>query len=292
MFMNHRSTRGLTRRQFLAAMGVLAPASAVYAMRIEPEWLDVLQADVPLLPPDASSPIRVLHISDMHYSPSVSLSYIASAIEAGLEEKPDVIAVTGDFIQDLFPDRDAFIPVLARLAAAAPTYACPGNHDGGQWVYPHGGYRTLDPVADLLEQAGIELLLNRRATVTIRGQSIEIAGLGDLWTEYFSPRDTFNHDSGIHPRIILCHNPDAKARIGMYPWDLMLAGHTHGGQIVIPFLGTPFAPVEDHRYIAGLNRWQNRWIHVTKGIGSYAGIRINCRPDITLLTLTPTSENS
>jgi len=70
-----------------------------------------------------------------------------------------------------------------------------------------------------------------------------------------------------------------------YPWDVVLCGHTHGGQIWIPGLGAPFAPVEDKRYIAGLYPWSNRWMHITKGVGNIWGLRFNCRPEISLLTI-------
>ena len=65
----------------------------------------------------------------------------------------------------------------------------------------------------------------------------------------------------------------------------MLSGHTHGGQLRIPFVGTPFAPVRDRRFVQGLHRWQDRWLHITKGIGNLRGMRLNCRPEISLLTL-------
>ena len=70
-----------------------------------------------------------------------------------------------------------------------------------------------------------------------------------------------------------------------YPWDLMLSGHTHGGQLWIPFIGAPFAPVRDKRFVKGLVRWQNRWVHVTKGVGNLHGMRLNCPPEVSLLTL-------
>jgi predicted MPP superfamily phosphohydrolase len=87
--------------------------------------------------------------------------------------------------------------------------------------------------------------------------------------------------------VLLSHNPDVKEEVAPRHWQLMLSGHTHGGQLRVPWLGaTPFAPVRDKRFVAGLHRWNDRWIHVTKGVGNVYGMRINCPPEISFLTLT------
>ena len=89
------------------------------------------------------------------------------------------------------------------------------------------------------------------------------------------------------PAVLLSHNPDTKEGVASRHWELMLSGHTHGGQLRVPWLGaTPFAPVRDKRFVAGLHRWNDRWIHITKGIGNVYGMRINCPPEISFLTLT------
>ena len=107
-----------------------------------------------------------------------------------------------------------------------------------------------------------------------------------MWANYFEPETAFRNLTPGLPTILLSHNPDSKDRLTSYPWHLMLSGHTHGGQLRVPFLGTPFAPVRDQRYVAGLGRWDDRWIHVTKGIGTVYGLRINCPPEVSFLTLT------
>ena len=86
--------------------------------------------------------------------------------------------------------------------------------------------------------------------------------------------------------LALLHNPDGKDQIADHSWHLALCGHTHGGQLCLPWWGTPFAPVRDHRYVAGLNRWRDRWIYTTRGVGNLHGVRFNCRPEVRLLTLT------
>jgi hypothetical protein len=115
-----------------------------------------------------------------------------------------------------------------------------------------------------------------------------ISTLGDLWAHEFDAAKAFGGKNASLdlPRIMLSHNPDTKDRLVQDNWDLMLSGHTHGGQIELPFLGTPFAPVRDRRFVKGLHTWNGRLIHVSKGVGSVYGIRINCRPEVSLITLT------
>jgi hypothetical protein len=84
---------------------------------------------------------------------------------------------------------------------------------------------------------------------------------------------------------LLAHNPDSKDILGAYPWDLMLCGHTHGGQVRLPIVGPAFAPVRDKRYVEGLKPWNDRLIFVTRGVGNYVGVRFNCRPEVSLLNL-------
>ena len=89
------------------------------------------------------------------------------------------------------------------------------------------------------------------------------------------------------PVILMCHNPDAKDILKPFFWNLMLAGHTHGGQFVVPFTKfAPFAPVADKSIVEGLHSWdKSRYIHVTKGVGNLYGLRFNCRPEISLIQL-------
>jgi predicted MPP superfamily phosphohydrolase len=88
------------------------------------------------------------------------------------------------------------------------------------------------------------------------------------------------------PLILLSHNPDTKQRLLRYSWDLMLSGHTHGGQLSLPLVGEPFAPIEDKAHVHGLYRWEDRWLHITAGVGALHSLRFNCRPEVSVLTLT------
>ncbi len=233
------------------------------------------------------APLRVLHLADLHATDADSLSFLRGAIETGLAERPDLIAVTGDFITSLFSDWTAYRKLLARLPAAAPTFACLGNHDGGEWSSTRGGYTHPGTVAECLQGAGIQLLLNRTVRFPWQGEEIAITGTGDLWSGQFEPRHAFADAQDRPPalRLLLAHNPDCKDRLSDRPWDLMLSGHTHGGQVVVPLFGPPFAPVTDYRYIEGLHAWEDRQLFITRGVGTLHRLRFNCRPEVSVLTV-------
>ena len=282
-------TRRTRRRIALAFLGLAALAAGIplYARYIEPAWLRLDARDVWLEKANPSAPIVVLHLSDFHASRYVSYSHIARAVAMGLRQKPDLICLTGDYIVRLIAERDRYKAILSQLSAAAPTFACLGNHDGGRWAESYGGNARLTDIIGLLKESGITCLVNESATVTVRGQPIRIVGLGDLWAEMTRPADCLaarNKGDGM-PVIVLSHNPDSKTMLSGYEWDVMLCGHSHGGQLSLPFLGTPFAPLGDKQYAEGLHRWDGRWIYVTRGVGNLHGVRFNCRPQVSVIRL-------
>ena len=255
-----------TRRKVLCAL-LGGTAAATYPFWVEPRWLDITNHRVRLR--HLQRAIRVLHLSDLHASYFVSLGMIDAAISAGLATKPDLICLTGDYIshQDV-PDSAGYARVLSRLAAAAPTFAVLGNHDGGPWAAQCDGFSDHRYVDRVLETAGIDVLHNRSKGVEIHGQPLWLAGAGDYWADEMDGERAFaGVDGRDRPVILLSHNPDTKDDLAAHPWDLMLSGHTHGGQVLVPLYGPPFAPVRDLRYLAGLNPWGSRQIHVTRGVG-------------------------
>ena len=130
----------------------------------------------------------------------------------------------------------------------------------------------------------MKLLHNENCEFQSKGRTFHLVGLGDLWAGELDPVRAFPAPSPNRV-ILLSHNPDTKDLLEDYQWDLMLSGHTHGGQLYLPGLGAPFAPVRDRRYLAGLKPWKNRLIQVTTGVGNLYGLRFNCRPEVSLLQL-------
>jgi uncharacterized protein len=278
----------ISRRTFigLGASALATSLAATYSAWVEPEWLDLCTQRVLLgtLP----QRVRVLHLSDFHWSAEVSLDFIEAAIAMGLSAKPDLICLTGDFITvgESRPLAE-YQRILSMLSAYAPSYAVLGNHDGGSWSHLRDGYESVPPMIELLRGAGITVLNNGWQACSIGKSHIAIVGTGDLWAGSFEPDQAFG---GLDPELysstlLLAHNPDTKDFVARKPWNLMLSGHTHGGQVVLPLIGPPFVPVQDKGYVAGLKAWNSRWVYITRGVGNLLGLRFNCRPEVTILDL-------
>ncbi len=280
-------TRGLkiSRRRFLGGVSVAALATLGYARFIEAESLQTGWVTVPLSN-EKRAPLKLLHLSDLHASGLVGLDYIDESITVALGWKPDFICLTGDFISHQFANPEGYARILRRLSETSPCYASLGNHDGGPWASEHGGYPDIEWVSELLSKSGITLLHNAAAHISVRDWPLNIVGVGDLWAGQCDGPSGFRNVREGPTTILLSHNPDSKGNLFEQRWDLMLCGHTHGGQLRLPLIGTPFAPVSDQRFVQGLHRWKDRWIHITRGVGNIYGLRINCPPEVSFLTLT------
>ena len=279
--------RRFSRRKFLAGLFIAGVGGITYSRFLEPRWLGVGRATVNLRQGAISTPINILHLSDLHASPVVPLKFIAQAIAKGLALKPDLIFLTGDFISGKFGEFDAYAEVLSPLAKAVPCFAILGNHDGGSWAAARGGYVNTQNVQELLSRSGARLLHNESTVVQVSGTTLRIVGLGDWWAKDCDPKTGFASVSENRemPTLLLTHNPDTKELVRPYSWDVAFCGHTHGGQLQVPLIGAPFAPVRDKRFVKGLHSWEGRWIYITKGVGNLLGMRINCRPEVSLITL-------
>ncbi len=278
----------LSRRAFLLAGAAgLAGAGFAYSRLGESGWLETRHVPVSL--PGLASTVRVLVLSDLHYSSAVPISLIDRAIRSGLKESPDFACLGGDFITaGERPDLAPLTESLGRLAQQVPTFAVFGNHDGGEWAsHRDDGFESPDAVGQALTRAGITILENQSLTTK---EGVRLVGLADLWSGSCDPRPAFTGQELSEPvqpqaTLVLAHNPDTKDLVRAFDWDLMISGHTHGGQIRVPLVGAPYAPVQDRRYIAGLNAFENRWVYTTRGVGSLFGVRFNCRPEVTILEL-------
>ena len=279
--------RRFSRRKFFGGLCCAGVGGFAYSRYLEPRWLGLGLATIDLRQGAVSSPIKILHLSDLHASPVISLKFISRAVAKGLESKPDMTFLTGDFITGKFSEFDAYAAVLSPLAKIAPCFAVLGNHDGGRWAAARQGYAGTEAVQELLSRSGVTLLHNKSTITNVAGRSLHIVGLGDWWAGECDPQKGFasNSENREMPTLLLTHNPDTKELVREFPWDVAFCGHTHGGQLQIPLVGAPFAPVRDKRFVKGLHSWEGRWIYITKGVGNLLGMRINCRPEVSLITL-------
>jgi predicted MPP superfamily phosphohydrolase len=137
-----------------------------------------------------------------------------------------------------------------------------------------------------LVSGGARLLRNEAARFELRGQSAWVVGVDDPFTCRADEAVAFGQlPEGEEALLLLAHSPATIDAVPVGCARLVLSGHTHGGQLSLPGIGTPFAPIRDKRYVRGLHRWNDRWLHITKGVGNLHGMRFNCRPEVSVLTL-------
>jgi predicted MPP superfamily phosphohydrolase len=306
----------MTRRQLLQ-LGLTASATSVYAGVVEPRWFDVSHTVIPVK--GLLRPIRVAHLADLHSSPSVPSGLLQDAARLALAQRPDLVLLTGDYISHTHTfDSRGLEQVFRRLSGDAPVFAVMGNHDGGSYAFDgqpsvlarpylvlaaQGArgtgewFKSSGPVREILLRGGVRVLHNESVLWQGGGQTLQLAGVGDFWVRgEFHPELAFQGAHSNLPTVVLSHNPDSKVLLRPFAWDLMLCGHTHGGQVVPPFVHPHWMPVQDKRYVAGLYEWERRQLYITRGVGSpfYRGfaVRFACRPEISILELVPPFELS
>jgi predicted MPP superfamily phosphohydrolase len=277
----------LTRRQFLWRSAVTLTGAAtgtlIYAGRIEPHWIEVVERSLLIENlPAALSGKRLVQISDLHIGPRVDDQYLIAALNRVHDLAPDILVVTGDFMT--YQGTGTF-ERLARVLDHLPhggkaTLAALGNHDyGHRW----SDVKVADQLTRYLQSLGLVVLRNERHSV----EGLEFVGLEDYWSPRFFPRGILSSLDERQSAIVLCHNPDA---VDKPVWSRyrgwILAGHTHGGQCRPPFLPPPILPVKNKRYTAGkFDLGDGRWLYINRGLGHLIQVRFNVRPEITLFTL-------
>ncbi|RMD81357.1 MAG: phosphodiesterase YaeI [Lentisphaerae bacterium] len=280
---------GLSRRQFLKiGVSCLVAGGGLGYLAWDTNDLEVTEKR--LAGKGLESPVRVLHLSDLHVDATPeSLQRCRWAFELGLSMDVDLAFMTGDFITRDLVHVQEYGELLKLLSSQVPCFACLGNHDGGAWAAEHHGLESAAAVIDLLERNGIEVLVNRRREVRAGGGKIDLVGLADLWSGEFDPGDVFNHDESEKGGMtwVLSHNPESWKRIREYDWDMMWSGHTHGGQVIVPLVGwRPFLPVHDGTLAEGLiATGKSRYVHITRGVGSILNVRLFCRPEVSVVEI-------
>ncbi len=245
--------------------------------RLVVERVDIALASLP----EAFDDYRVAFLTDLHFSAVVPSWFLARAVSTAMALEPDVILLGGDYLSHSTRYAAGLIELLKPLAAADGVFGVLGNHDH---------YVGADAVRAALAAAGVQELLNTSRAIRRDGSTLGLAGVGDLRFDAIDFRAAVSGLPTGTATVILSHDPDVFA---FWPrevrLDLMLSGHTHGGQAHLPVLGPPYVPSQfGFRYLAGLVREGDRQLYVSSGVGAItAPIRCRCPPEVTLLVLHP-----
>lgn len=256
----------------LLAGGVGAAAAATAYGTITRDHLEVTRAQIPLrdLPPGLSG-LRIGFLTDIHRSEWVTDEDVSRAVDLLMAERPDLIVLGGDYVT--WSDREFMDPSaesLSRLSAPHGVFAVLGNHDDERNM----------PAA--LTARGISVLKDARTSLQIRNEALDLAGLL-FWTRRFE--DIERVVKGAKGTLImLAHDPRRLTEAAALDVPLLLSGHTHGGQVVLPIVGAVAA--KKFPVLAGLARQDATTAFVSRGVGTvYVPVRINCPPEVAILTL-------
>jgi predicted MPP superfamily phosphohydrolase len=266
-----------------------------YATRVEPTWLEVTCHDVPIVGlPRAFAGTRVVQLSDFHASRHVTRGYLDEAVDLAQRQDPDLAVLTGDFVHKGFKYVHRVARVLGRLKASHGVYAVLGNHDFSvRNALGLRRYRHLhQAVADALEDQGIRVLRNQTVHLWRGDDRLHLTGVEDLWSRQCDVGQAYGDSDAAEPRLVLAHNPCTIEQLGQRRCDLMLSGHTHGGQLNLPGLGRVTLSRKGKRFAAGMYRVGDSHLYVNKGVGFGFRVRYNVRPEVALLTLQSTSQDT
>jgi len=277
---------GLSRRRFFkrAAWGAgpLAVGLGVYAWQIEPHWIEVTTVELPVRGLGVEfDGYRVVHVSDLHTGNQVSTSYLRTCMDRINALDPDLIVITGDLITGGLDDQIATAAgLVARLEARDGTLVSLGNHDYHSWAPGRERLDVADRLVAAVNDVGARALRNE-CRVIRRGESaVNVVGLDELLVDRCDPEPAFASIDQGKPVIALSHNPESMGILRHWPVDVVLSGHTHGGQVCLPIIGPLHLPIDDRRYASGLVEEGDRRLYVTRGLGHLLQVRLGCRPEI------------
>jgi predicted MPP superfamily phosphohydrolase len=247
---------------------------------IKPGWVEVTQLilALPRLDPEFHG-YRLVQISDIHMDGWMTAERISQVVDLVNQQEPDLIVVTGDFVtHKAVLYAPSLVPLLKRLSAREGVLAIRGNHD--HWA---GG-----PAVDqIIQDSGMVNLCNTAITLRRGAASLHFAGIDDYYVHADRLDLALKKVPSGGAAILLAHEPDfadISARTGRF--DLQISGHTHGGQIDLPFIGRLFLPKYARKYPCGLYRPGGMWLYTNRGLGmTHFHIRYNAKSEITVYTL-------
>ena len=265
----------VTRRQLLGAVaagGAAAVGAGFYGIVVEPRRLIITRATLPLVGlPRPLAGLRVGLASDLHHGHLTASDMVTAVADALRAEAPDLVVLAGDYVT--WSDRQAVAPCAAALTplrAPHGVFAVLGNHD------PEPTVKTE------FEACGIRVLKDEHEDIEVRGEPVSVGGLRYWSRRVEDVRRVFRGARGFP--ILIAHDPRRLTQAAEEGVGLVLSGHTHGGQVVLPGIGAPAAarfPV-----VYGPARRRETTLFVSRGVGTVVlPVRINCPPEVAILTL-------
>jgi predicted MPP superfamily phosphohydrolase len=264
--------------------------TGLHALPVNRRWIDIHRRQMPLRNLDgAFVGMKVVQLSDLHYSPVVWERYLVQYTRWINNLKPDLVVVTGDLITGGYRFAHRVATILSHLKARHGVICTFGNHDYS--LYGRNGWgegeRRADYLEKCLEKRGLIVLRNETHLLKRDGckQPLAIVGLDDEWSGHQDARQAFDGLDARIPIICLNHNPANCIELMDYPWQWMLAGHTHGRQLATTRFGKTFYPHRHREYTHGHYAVKGRHLYVNRGISYGQRIRDWCRPEITVFRL-------
>lgn len=275
-----------SRRRFLRRSLAIGAGAAVCAYPFLGEHrllrINRYRIPVPRLP-EAFRGFTIAQLTDLHHGPLVTKAFLRQVVARTQALGADMIALTGDFIQGTGSTEsvDHVWNVMAPLRAPAGVHAVLGNHDYGQ------RYRSRER----LDASGWSLH-GKLHPIRRNGQTLWLAGTGDFRRDPLPLDPLLDQIPPDDCRLVLAHNPDSADSPRRERVDLFVTGHTHGGQVRLPFVGAPILPVRNKTYSAGLKTSpRGEPVFICRGIGwSILPIRFLCPPELAVLELVPGRE--
>lgn len=229
--------------------------------------------------PPAFDGYRIAFLTDTHVASFMRRGFYREAVAQTMAFDPDLVLLGGDFVSF-----ERHIPLMAEvllsgLSARDGVYAVPGNHD--YWA-------DVDKVIAAMTARGVEFIVNRSIVISRGGASISLAGIDEIYRGKPDVEAAFARVDDAKPCLVLSHHPDIVELVDERRVDLMVCGHTHGGQIRFPFFGAVVVPSKhEGRYAAGFHRVGRALMYVSRGIGAIPPLRILCKPEIATFVLRP-----
>jgi predicted MPP superfamily phosphohydrolase len=279
---------------------------------------------LPLIP-EALKGLKIVQFSDLHFRKNLSSKFLDRLAKKLLRISPDLLVFTGDFLShsELEEcDQERLLNFLNRLHAKYGCYAVFGNHDYASYVSvsAEGDYDLLDEekkalikrgfarlfrkttltkhiterarsvmhheqLVELLRKTPFQLLENKNQTIKIKDSYLNICGLGEYILGKTDPVRAFQGYNKDYPGIVLLHNPDGLPLLRGHPGDIVLCGHTHGGQVNLPWMWKKFTLIENLEFKRGLFHYADKWVYVNRGISGLMKFRWFASPEILSLTL-------